>query len=272
MESPKVLNQPATPILIFFLTISLMFSVSGAVPYDYMQYVVQWQPAVCSNPLSYKRCTKLANQSFTIHGLWPSNYNGASVTQQGGQAFDINELSPIKPQLDKCWPSMFRENDEFWRQEWSTHGTYSLNYGFSSQLEYFDQAVELCNSYNDWIGDILKTNGINPSDSTPVKSTDIADAIYYNFSKSPALRCSKRDGSVDGRKNLLEVVLCFNVNGEDMVDCPRAISACPSYIYFLSSATESSAPPSSATGSSATDTFQSALSWALAALLLHVAI
>ncbi|GKV17647.1 hypothetical protein SLEP1_g28121 [Rubroshorea leprosula] len=45
MESPKVLNQPATPILIFFLTVSLMLSASVSETYDYLQYVVQWQPA-----------------------------------------------------------------------------------------------------------------------------------------------------------------------------------------------------------------------------------
>ncbi|GLT64899.1 hypothetical protein SLA2020_373620 [Shorea laevis] len=224
IESPKVLNQPATPILIFFLTISLMFSVCGSEPYDYMQYVVQWQPAVCSNPDNYGWCTKSANQSLTIHGLWPSNFDGARVTKRSReQAFDINELHPIQAELDKCWPNMLGDNDRFWREEWKKHGRYSLNV-FGSQFEYFNRAVTLCNMYNERIEEILSGAQIYPSNERKVKSSYIADEILDKLRSRPVVRCSdKYDPDVpsdDSPKQLKEVILCFDVKGEDPIDCP----------------------------------------------------
>ncbi|GKU87047.1 hypothetical protein SLEP1_g1502 [Rubroshorea leprosula] len=273
MESLKVLNQP---ILICFLTISLMFSVCGSEPYDYMQYVVQWQPAVCSTPNYHRqKCRKLAKPEFTIHGLWPSKFSGAHVIYCRQQdAFHINKVHSIRAELNKCWPDLLpdvphrysavcsrhRGNAGFWCREWQKHGICSL----FNQREYFNRAVELCTTYNKKIEYILQRNQILASNTRLVKSINISDTIYEEFGRLPALRCSLRNDYLEGPRQLLEVILCFTVDGKYMIDCPQSIidrpqsiRYCPSDIFFLSSAT---------------DTLQSALSWALAALLLRVAI
>ncbi|GLT64896.1 hypothetical protein SLA2020_373600 [Shorea laevis] len=236
MESPKVLNRLATAVfLIFFLTISSMFSVSGSEPYDYMQYVVQWQPAVCSNPKNYGRFTKLPKQNFTIHGLWPSNFSGADVIYcRQGREFDINEVHPIQAELHECWPDMLhRSNAVFWRAQWRKHGRCSLNV-FSNQFEYFNRAVTLCNMYNKRIKDILWRAQIYPSNDWQMRSSFIANKIYNAIGRRPALRCNDyeyvpRDGS---RKQLQEVILCFDVKGEALIHCPLRIANCPRHILF----------------------------------------
>ncbi|GLT42660.1 hypothetical protein SLA2020_166480 [Shorea laevis] len=241
MESPKVLNRLATPVfLIFFLTISSMFSVSGSEPYDYMQYVVQWQPAVCSNPKNNRRCTKLPKQNFTIHGLWPSNFSGAHVIDcRQGHAFDINEVRPIRAELDECWPDMLRRsNDFFWGAEWGKHGRCSLNV-FSNQFEYFNRSVTLCNMYNRRIKDILWRAQIYPSDNRGVvwTSPSIAKEIHNVFGKRPVLRCDDKydPGARSGHypKQLQEVILCFDEKGEVLIDCPRSRETnCHGFILF----------------------------------------
>ncbi|GKV53151.1 hypothetical protein SLEP1_g59691 [Rubroshorea leprosula] len=266
MESPKVLNQPATPILIFFLT-SLMFSATDSKPYDYLQYVVQWQPAVCRIPYwPYTRCNKPIKQVFTIHGLWPSNFSGADVNCRNGTGYDRNEVISIEQKLKKCWPDMLHDDDHiFWSHEWKSHGRCFPNV-FRGQSQYFNKAVGLCYGYNTWIKSTLADYGIYPSNSRPVSRDRIAASIHGAIGKRPVLRCAgpyfpdfKSDPGLGyppspssgyqtyvSRKShqkrklevtfenriLLEVILCFDVKGGDLIDCPRQTN-CRSEIYFL---------------------------------------
>ncbi|GLT64901.1 hypothetical protein SLA2020_373640 [Shorea laevis] len=242
MESPKVLNQPATPILIFFLTVSLMLSASVSETYDYLQYVVQWQPAVCSNPNNHRMCkTNFPTQKFTIHGLWPTNFSGPLVRDcKRGPAFKETEVRRIRAELDEYWPDLFDRNDglpdneNFWSHEWERHGRCYLNV-FGKQFSYFNQAVTLGNRYNERIKNIL-SRAIYPSNNNWwLRNDDIFNKIYQEFNRRPLLICADKYGyrPYNDPKQLQEVILCFDVNGEDLIHCPpRRKTNCPQEILF----------------------------------------
>lgn len=60
---------------------------------------------------------------FTIHGLWPENYDGSWPQFCAQQPFSQERVEDLLPVLRREWPSLFSKDSSFWRHEWLKHGT-----------------------------------------------------------------------------------------------------------------------------------------------------
>lgn len=91
----------------------------------------------CQHPRDYWKA------HLTIHGLWPEFNDGTWPSTCTREPLSKQVIEELKEGLDIYWPNVKEpetdpEHDEFWRHEWSKHGTCS---GLS-QKEYFISALQ----------------------------------------------------------------------------------------------------------------------------------
>ncbi|KAL4607700.1 hypothetical protein ACB092_09G193900 [Castanea dentata] len=194
---------------LFFLPI-----VYAAEPYDYFQLVLQWPPTVC-----HGTCTRPVQQNFTIHGLWPSNSTKPELPINCSPSpFNPALIKDLKPRLDKCWPNLTGENEDFWKNQWETHGTCSED--TYSEHGYFSKALTLKKNV-DILG-YLDNGGIKPLPPKVVyRKSEISDVIEHGGHKfsgtghKPRLWCS-------GDNELLEISVCYDLHLV-LMDCPPTL-------------------------------------------------
>lgn len=118
--------------------------------FDLYVLAQSWQPEFCRGKEKlYPGCKQpqaFWKTHFTLHGLWPERESGAPPGFCQGEPFDAEKVeSEIGfAALTEYWPdvkfsSSSPEYPDFWKHEWTRHGTCS---GLS-QIEYFSQAVNL---------------------------------------------------------------------------------------------------------------------------------
>ena len=77
--------------MLVFTILMLIVNCDGANEYDYLQVVIQWQPTTCSDRNKPEWYQDPSNR-FSIHGVWPSLYNGRPI-QCVGSPFDVKLVS-----------------------------------------------------------------------------------------------------------------------------------------------------------------------------------
>ncbi|XP_023529257.1 ribonuclease S-7-like [Cucurbita pepo subsp. pepo] len=108
--------------MLVFTILMLIVNCDGANEYDYLQVVIQWQPTTCSDRNKPEWYQDPSNR-FSIHGVWPSLYNGRPI-QCVGSPFDVKLVNIVQPGLGEMWPNVATgDNIWLWRHEWdiSTH-------------------------------------------------------------------------------------------------------------------------------------------------------
>ena len=129
--------------------LALLSSAAAATPTIYV-YALSWTPGFCyeqnypgcKSPLSYWET------NFTIHGLWPQYIDTGYPSSCTSEPFDTSIPSQVgETTMVQYWPDVQYsvddpQYDSFWIHEWTKHGTCT---GLS-QLEYFDQAIQLTQS------------------------------------------------------------------------------------------------------------------------------
>lgn len=112
-------------------------------------YAYSWTPGFCHDQ-KYPGCSMPLpywTTNFTIHGLWPQYATNGYPASCTTEAFDMSIPQQIGlNKMIQYWPDVQYDvnspsYDSFWQHEWSKHGTCS---GLS-QLEYFNQALDLTN-------------------------------------------------------------------------------------------------------------------------------
>ncbi|CAA0812882.1 P-loop containing nucleoside triphosphate hydrolases superfamily protein [Striga hermonthica] len=107
--------------------------------------VIHWPPTCCA---SRSDCFIPIPERFTIHGLWPINQKGDTMSPNkpfnavsqlnGGDIIDWGTLRLTERRLDREWPNLVGSDDFFWNWEWTRHG-YFLGL---SALDYFRKALD----------------------------------------------------------------------------------------------------------------------------------
>ncbi|PQP95118.1 non-S RNase [Prunus yedoensis var. nudiflora] len=119
-------------LLVLFSAASLQAITTHGQPYDYLQYVLQWQNTKCVKA----RCIPgIQKSGFTTHGLWPTNLskiltcNSASKFNSTMLQNDVTLVSKMK----NSWPNLEqrvaqgKDNDMwFWAMEYEKHVRLSL--------------------------------------------------------------------------------------------------------------------------------------------------
>uniref|UniRef100_A0A0D9V902 Uncharacterized protein n=1 Tax=Leersia perrieri TaxID=77586 RepID=A0A0D9V902_9ORYZ len=194
--------------------------------FDYFALSLQWPGTICA---STRHCCAVNGccrseplHTFTIHGLWPDYDDGTWPACCRHTSFDMDKILPLKPTLDKYWPSLYCSSSStcfsgkgpFWAHE--KHGTCSSPV-VKDELEYFSTALDLYFKYN--VTEMLASGGIQVSNGKEYALTDVIDAIKCAFGASPQIVCKK--GSVE------ELRLCFDKDLKKKY-CPRYITL-PTY-------------------------------------------
>ncbi|CAN6554232.1 unnamed protein product [Malus baccata var. baccata] len=203
-------------IALFFVT--YLGKSNAATPYDIFQFVQQSPSVFC---LRSGICGNqpVLRHTFTTHGLWPSNFTDPSAPILcAGTLFDRNQMNAdhnLQLLLSNSWPNfnIRRTNMDFWAHEYNKHGRCSDNK--FSQTQYFHEAYRLWLTYNaQYI--FSQTTGIVPG--YQYHYIDLESAVQRTIGgKTPLLMC-KYDRRI---AYLLEVVICFDYNAANPVDCVR---------------------------------------------------
>lgn len=78
---------------------------------------------------------------FSIHGLWPQNSKTDFPSYCKRVNFQLSKLVPILPDLNKYWYSDREKNVDFWKHEYSKHG--SCVFTPMNEYQYFKKALDL---------------------------------------------------------------------------------------------------------------------------------
>ena len=78
---------------------------------------------------------------YSIHGLWPQNSKTDFPSYCKKVTFSVDKLVPILQDLNKYWYSDREKNVDFWKHEYSKHG--SCVFTKMNEYQYFKKALDL---------------------------------------------------------------------------------------------------------------------------------
>ncbi|XP_074603188.1 ribonuclease DdI-like [Brevipalpus obovatus] len=185
--------------------------------FDEAMLSVQYAPGFC-----FHQSCKSHRNNWSIHGLWP-NYSNGSYPQFccNREQFDVKVLEPIREELEEYWPSLMKKSSEdFWKHEWTKHGSCGVKSKFNGLLRYFEDVVTLFKKLDGtaWLNDAGITIGGSYSQGA------IQEALSKGFGANVEIMC-KRKG---GMPVLTEIHYCFKPSTLDKVDCvpPKRKGSC----------------------------------------------
>ncbi|RLN95721.1 hypothetical protein BBJ28_00005311 [Nothophytophthora sp. Chile5] len=194
--------------------------------FDMYVLAQSWQPAFCHGKESqYPGCEKPQSywrSHLTLHGLWPERAGSAPPSFCTGEAFDAAEIERELgiDTLHQYWPDVkFSEGSpeyaDFWRHEWTRHGTCS---GLP-QVAYFTDAINL--ERNETLAPTPKLVQDNVGGQVDVKAlrTAFGDA---------ALKCQRSHSNGASLTLLSQVFTCWQ---KDEHNVPTKRCACPAHIH-----------------------------------------
>lgn len=124
--------------------------------------------------------------------------------------FDLDVLQSIKTDLNERWYSIFGDNVEFWKHEWSKHGTCATDETpLKNELNYFKQGLEWNREYP--IKDILARQNIKPRDDSTYSVYDIHQAFKSELGVRVGLSCVKWKVSISSYRTILYFVQFRNM-------------------------------------------------------------
>lgn len=132
--------------------------------------------------------------------------------------------------LPSAWPQLdaFYTNMDFWKYEYNKHGTCSENN--LSQTEYFKKAYLLWFHYNAYNLFAISAQPIYPG--AYYYSNDLKRAIQQTTQHEPLLVCKEvRVGQIY-IWYLMEVIICFDQLGNNVVPCGTRQATCPAVVYY----------------------------------------
>ncbi|XP_003746238.1 ribonuclease Phyb [Galendromus occidentalis] len=210
--------------------LALLSSAIGVYGFDFLVFAQQHPPGYCRSTFKQKCIADRINESFTVHGLWPSAKDD-SIQNCDSRKFDVKDVQPIRSRLEKAWPS-FRTNDPtvFWAHEWKKHGTCGLGSpNLAGIFNYFNTTLTLHDRFD--LRESLRKNGITASSKTPYEINKIRKALARDVQGNVQLICDKAEGY--SNPILTEVRLCLTENLE-VLDCPFKKERCgKDLIFFL---------------------------------------
>ncbi|PHU10954.1 hypothetical protein BC332_17884 [Capsicum chinense] len=200
-----------------------------------MWYVLTWPPTFCLKLRPPAQCIKpIRDHEFTLHGLWPADANGKTITCRITVPVDYDRLfRPREARLNKFWPELKENQPKYsiWKHEWKKHGVC----GLTTAEQYFDAAIKTNglftrgNLYN-----YLASSNIVSSDHVAYTQDDIIKAIQTVFAPAPAplgvyLRCTAIDSTNTTHGYLSEAVVCTTMDGSSFVRCPPRARNCDKF-------------------------------------------
>ncbi len=179
--------------------------------FDYFLLALQWPAAFGAVRKGW----------WTLHGLWPSRAGAGRASGYpcacSDEPFDAEQLSVIRPELDKFWPTLMGKrgagDESFWGHEWGKHGTCSR---LGSQLAYFNSTLATRAKYDPGLA-LAPPAVLQESTVAEIKA-----AVRSTFGFAPLLGCKVR--KEEDRQYLNEIGYCLTTGLELQVR--RCCSLC----------------------------------------------
>lgn len=195
-------------------------SVKGKDDFEFFLMSMTWPGSFCQQGKSgcYVPPT---TEGFTIHGLWPTNFNSKSYPEfcRPDMPFDASKIQDLLGDLRHYWTDFLHKEPEFWEHEFDKHGQCSIGYsGIGDEHAYFVQALKLAKSFNPLA--ILRRNGIEPNKTHKYKVSLVQETIEKTIGFKPQIQC--RDGQIS------EMRFCLSKNDIfQFIDCRTYGTNCP---------------------------------------------
>lgn len=140
-------------------------------------------------------------------------------------------MTALLSDLNTYWPDVIGgDNSRFWTYEWNKHGACAKPP--FTVYQYFNIALELRKHKDYDLLAILNAAGLSPEISKNLVSQDILSPIGKKTGKKPGIHCNNNGKT--GKLQLFEIVLCFDKNGANLLDCPPFVSSsCKSKFLWL---------------------------------------
>lgn len=191
-----------------------------------------------------------ANDSFTLHGLWPDNCDGTyeqfcdtTLNIKKGEIKDIVVGTfgddALYSKIADNWKNFNGDDEALWIHEWSKHATciktirptcYDKPKPGQNIYDFFKTAVALYEAYPTF--EFLKKRGIVPSLTATYSKSAIAEALSENFGGHSVFYKCNRYGA------LQEIWYYHYLRGPlrngEFVQIPAQLSTnCPENVKFL---------------------------------------
>lgn len=194
---------------------------------DYIKLAVQWQPGYC------QRSGCKYQPRFSIHGLWPGRMRDKMSPNSccARETFDETKLTNIRDRLLEAWPSMRGSHSNFWRHEYSKHGTCTRDLPHFGSLEsYFKGTIEMFDQLQ--LDQALQRFNIRPSNFYQYDKQDLLRVLTSQHQgRRPDLDCER--AKVTNASHLKEIRFCFAKLDRQPIDCPQATDDCASRVMLL---------------------------------------
>ncbi|XP_029643117.1 ribonuclease DdI [Octopus sinensis] len=205
--------------LVVFLLLASFNTIHGT-EFDHYVFAQQWSGVFCEvNDYCLRKLT--TRNTWTIHGLWPSDSDGSSPQFcPRGAPFDFNKIKSMESQLNEKWPSYSSPSKEFWKHEWKKHGKCAARQGMMiPESTYFKKALDLNNQLD--IFRALKKSNIVPSYDKLYKVSDIKQALERAYGVTVNLSCKTKDK----KAYITESRICLDLNFRP-INCHRPYGNC----------------------------------------------
>ncbi|XP_058194881.1 ribonuclease 3-like [Rhododendron vialii] len=185
-------------------------------PYARIYFVQTWTPTYCAQP--DVTCRQNLEPTFTLHGLWPADADGTSLTYCSKKRSDQDidkETIELRVDLLRVWPSVQegKTSKSFWQFQWNKHGICCLLK--LTKMDYFRAAIAQRNNID--LSSIFTYAGVKPRwDATYTKAA-IENAIRGHTGTAVDVSCKPMN---DTHVKLFEIYICLDVPGTNYVDCP----------------------------------------------------
>ena len=210
-----------SPNMLFYLSfVILLGAAAGSNDYKYFDFTRQWSPNSCyKSPHSCKELPASID-SWTIHGLWPSEDATHYPSDCAGSSCRLNstEIDDLVDEMIQKWPTDYKgSNTKFWSHEYCKHGTCCEDV-LPTEHDYFSHALALHDKLD--MDAVLAAGGLVPSLTATYHLEQMDAALKAGFGVSRATywcRFVKEDGT--SKQLLFQVSVCID---KEMVprDCP----------------------------------------------------
>jgi len=211
--------------IILILSCSFVVTESKNYSWDYLMFAQIWPESTClvANEAHNDSCTVPQGvSSWTIHGLWPSLFDG----EQGpyfcpGQQrhFNVSNLDAIIKVLELRWPNLISDASvaSLWKHEWTKHGSCAVQLKtLDSEINYF-QAGLLFNTNFD-ILKALTSGNIVPSDTATYTLSDFETNLQNLLHKPFLVHCLF--SKIDQKWYFSDVRICLDKEFK-LIECSR---------------------------------------------------
>ncbi|MCD7456921.1 hypothetical protein HAX54_033571 [Datura stramonium] len=225
------MEKELTILLVLLLSVGV--TTGQNMHYNLMVYVLQWTPTFCK----INTCKPNTQQIFSIHGLWPADSTGHSLTScprppPAAEDLKVDLLlasdNKLEIELKAIWPNLKAGKDdrEFWKYEWWKHGLCSK--AALPLSAYFNAAVRVNNMIKKEMKtknqhDYLDAGGVQPSQTHTYTKQAISSAVQKVVGENNNVYISCIN--LNGKILLKEIHICLDTTLHQFISCPAAAAS-----------------------------------------------